>query len=97
MIGDVQAKITIGEALEAATHTAGNKPVDQSDAAAIQAAEVRATGTNIMTPGGLASLAQSAASFNVSLTKDDEKVKLTDVLSVRTFFQVKSCILLKLV
>lgn len=33
-----QAAITIGEALEATIRTAGSKPVDQSDAAAIQAA-----------------------------------------------------------
>lgn len=35
--------ITIGQAPEATALTAGDKPVDQSDAAAIQAAEVRAT------------------------------------------------------
>ncbi|KAG8370212.1 hypothetical protein BUALT_Bualt14G0093600 [Buddleja alternifolia] len=59
-----QAAITIGEALEAAARTAGNKPVDHSDAAAIQAAECRATGSNLIAPGGLAATAQSAAAFN---------------------------------
>ncbi|KAG6426901.1 hypothetical protein SASPL_111140 [Salvia splendens] len=34
--------VTIGEALEATALSAGNKPVDKSDVAAIQAAEVRA-------------------------------------------------------
>ncbi|KAK9933280.1 hypothetical protein M0R45_020481 [Rubus argutus] len=34
-----QNAITIGEALEASAQTAGDRPVDQSDAAAIQAAE----------------------------------------------------------
>ncbi|RVW54766.1 Late embryogenesis abundant protein D-34 [Vitis vinifera] len=38
--------ITIGEALQATALSAGNKPVDQSDAAAIQVAEMRATGSS---------------------------------------------------
>ena len=75
--------ITIGEALEATAKTAGDKPVDQSDAAAIQAAEVRATGSNVITPGGLAATAQSAASFNAGVDKDENKIKLRDVLTVR--------------
>ncbi|KAF9622635.1 hypothetical protein IFM89_032534 [Coptis chinensis] len=57
--------VTIGEALEATAFTARNKPVDQSDAAAIQAAEV--TGINIITPGAGAG--------------DEVKTKLGDVLS----------------
>ncbi|GAB2218776.1 hypothetical protein Droror1_Dr00002008 [Drosera rotundifolia] len=73
--------ITIGEALEATAITAGHKPVDRSDAAAIQAAEVRATGrTNIM-PGGLAATAQSAAQHNARTEKDEDKTKLADVLT----------------
>lgn len=52
--------ITIGEALEATALSAGNKPVNQSDAAAIQAAEIRASGS--IHPGGVAATAQSAAS-----------------------------------
>ncbi|XP_050220081.1 late embryogenesis abundant protein D-34-like [Mercurialis annua] len=79
--GTVQNVITIGEALEAAAHTAGNKPVDQSDAAAIQAAEVRATGSNVIIPGGLAATAQSAASCNATENRDEDKVKLTDILT----------------
>ncbi|KAJ0960113.1 hypothetical protein J5N97_000107 [Dioscorea zingiberensis] len=46
-----ECTITIGEALEASAQTAGDRPVDQSDAAAIQAAEVRATGSNVIIPG----------------------------------------------
>lgn len=77
-----EGTITIGEALEAAVLTAGNKPVEWSDAAAIQAAEVRATGrTNIM-PGGVAASAQSAATLNARANSDDEKTTLADVLTV---------------
>ncbi|XP_061359084.1 late embryogenesis abundant protein D-34-like [Gastrolobium bilobum] len=71
--------ITIGEALEASAVTrAGNKPVDQSDAAAIQAAEMRATGNNELEPGGLGATAQSAATRN---TRTLQKTTLSDVLS----------------
>lgn len=66
-------------ALQATVLTAGQKVVDQSDAAAIQAAEVRATGqTNIM-PGGLAATAQSAAQINARSTT--QKSTLADILS----------------
>ncbi|CAH8359814.1 unnamed protein product [Eruca vesicaria subsp. sativa] len=76
-----EGTITIGEALEAAVLTAGNKPVEWSDAAAIQAAEVRATGrTNIM-PGGVAASAQSAATLNARASSDDDKTTLADVLT----------------
>lgn len=82
--GDVEeAPITIGEALAATALTAGEKPVEQSDAAAIQAAEARATGSSIVTPGGLAATAQSAASANEGLAEDVDKIKLNDVLTVR--------------
>nr|XP_043614161.1 late embryogenesis abundant protein D-34-like [Erigeron canadensis] len=84
-IGDVhqQGAITIGEALEATARTAGNKAVEQSDAAAIQAAEVRATGSSVSVPGGLAAQAQSAATLNTS-TRDEDKVKLSEVLTDAT-------------
>ncbi|GAV81842.1 LOW QUALITY PROTEIN: SMP domain-containing protein, partial [Cephalotus follicularis] len=52
-VGAIQ-QITIGEALEAAAHTAGAKPLDQSDTAAIRVAEIRATGFIAIIPGGLA-------------------------------------------
>ncbi|PHU21880.1 Late embryogenesis abundant protein D-34 [Capsicum chinense] len=76
--------ITIGQALEAAAQTIPGKPVDQCDAAAIQAAEVRATGSNVIIPGGVAATAQSAAAYNESMIRDEDKVKLGDVLSSAT-------------
>ncbi|KAI3879351.1 hypothetical protein MKW92_017783 [Papaver armeniacum] len=76
--------VTIGEALEAVAITAGDKPIDQSDAAAIQAAEIGATGINATIPGGIAAEAQSAASANARLTNDEEKTKLSDVLTDAT-------------
>lgn len=77
-----QGAITIGEALEATAQTAGDKTVDQSDAAAIQAAEVRATGSTVTTPGGLAASAQSAAAHNETVGHDENKIKLNQVLAV---------------
>ncbi|TKY51168.1 Late embryogenesis abundant protein D-34 [Spatholobus suberectus] len=79
-----ESAITIGEALEATAHTVGNKLVEQGDASAIQAAEVRATGSNVITPGGLAAMAQSAAAYNADCKLDQDKVKLADVLTEAT-------------
>ncbi|XP_062021268.1 late embryogenesis abundant protein D-34-like [Rosa rugosa] len=73
--------ITIGEAFEATALSAGDKSVDQSDAAAIQAAEMRATGCSEISPGGLAAIAQYAVSAN---TREAEKTKLADVLEDAT-------------
>lgn len=77
-----QATVTIGDALEAAGRAGGDKPVDHSDAAAIQAAENRATGSNLTSPGSLAAAALSAAAYNDGLVGNEGKVKLADVLSV---------------
>lgn len=74
--------ITIGEALEAAALTAGRKPVEWSDAAAIQAAEVRATGRTAIVPGGVAAAAQSAASLNARTPRAEDKTTLADILGV---------------
>lgn len=74
--------ITIGEALEATVMTAGSKPVEQSDAASIQAAEVRATGRTNVVPRGVAAAAQSAATLNARTTREEDKTKLADVLAV---------------
>ncbi|KAK7814162.1 late embryogenesis abundant protein d-34 [Quercus suber] len=60
----LSSTVTIGEALEAAALSCGDKPVIQGGAAAIQAAEMRATRTNEITPGGVASMAQYAADIN---------------------------------
>lgn len=74
--------ITIGEALEATAIAVGQKPVEWSDAAAIQAAEARATGRMNIAPGSVAAIAQSAATTNARLTRDEDKTKIADVLKV---------------
>jgi hypothetical protein len=80
-----QDAVTIGRALEAAAVAgAGGKVVDQSDAAAVQAAEMRATGRNLTVPGGIAAAAQAAADQNARTMREEDKVKLRDVLSVRS-------------
>ncbi|XVF38240.1 hypothetical protein REPUB_Repub20aG0083000 [Reevesia pubescens] len=84
LTSQVQTAITIGEALEAVAQTAGDKPVDQSDAAAIQAAEVRATGSNVIIPGGLAATAQSAAAHNASVNRNVEEINHNEVLTGAT-------------
>ncbi|CAA6667182.1 unnamed protein product [Spirodela intermedia] len=75
-------KLTIGEALEAAALSEGEKLVDRSDAAAIQAAEMRATGLNETLPGGVGAQAQSAASINARVPPaSSERTTLGEVLS----------------
>ncbi|XP_020590719.1 late embryogenesis abundant protein 31-like [Phalaenopsis equestris] len=71
-------KITIGEALEAAALSQGDKPVEQSDAAAIQAAEVRAI--KMTAPHGVAAAAQSAAEINSKIAREEDKITVGDVL-----------------
>ncbi|KAF3436279.1 hypothetical protein FNV43_RR23371 [Rhamnella rubrinervis] len=61
----------------------GDKPVEQSDASAIQAAEVRATGTNEVQPGGVAATAQAAATYNARTMFEGGKTKVSDVLLLR--------------
>ncbi|XP_058008089.1 late embryogenesis abundant protein D-34-like [Hevea brasiliensis] len=75
--------ITIGEALEATAYSAtGDKPVDQSDAAAIKAVEVRAPRSNETPSTGIGAQAQSAADLNTRLMNDESKTTLSDVLAV---------------
>lgn len=74
---------TIGEALEATAISATDKPVDESDAAAIQAAEARATGLDHVVPGGVGEEAKSAAEHNVRIAEDEGKTTLGDILMVR--------------
>lgn len=75
--------ITIGEALETTAISVADKPVDSSDAAAIQAAERRATGgTGDTRQGGLGATAQAAASFNARSAQDVTMITISDVLSV---------------
>ncbi|GAB2220086.1 hypothetical protein Drorol1_Dr00007729 [Drosera rotundifolia] len=74
--------LTIADALEATARLAGDKPMDQSDAAAIQVAEVRATG--VVVSGGVGSMAQSAAALNVQIERDEDKIKIADILTNAT-------------
>ncbi|KAJ8543157.1 hypothetical protein K7X08_005680 [Anisodus acutangulus] len=77
--GVQEGAVTVGEALEAvALKPAGDKPIDESDAAAIQAAEARATGRSEVVPGGVGAEAKRAASINARI--DDDKTNLGDVL-----------------
>uniref|UniRef100_A0ACD6A1H7 Uncharacterized protein n=1 Tax=Avena sativa TaxID=4498 RepID=A0ACD6A1H7_AVESA len=78
--------VTIGEALQAA---ASDAPVGLADAAAVQAAETRATGLGRVVPGGVAAAAQKAAETNVRLgggvgDADEEMVRLRDVVGGAT-------------
>ncbi|XVE77798.1 hypothetical protein DITRI_Ditri13aG0091600 [Diplodiscus trichospermus] len=73
--------ITVGEALETTASSAGNKAVDSSDAAAIQAAERRVAGGDNRHLGGLGAKAQAAASFNARAARDVTKITISDVLS----------------
>ncbi|KZV55744.1 late embryogenesis abundant protein D-34-like, partial [Dorcoceras hygrometricum] len=57
-----------------------DKPVDESDAAAIQAAEIRATGHVV--PGGVGAEAKSAAENNARIARDEGKTTLGDLLMV---------------
>ncbi|KAI3674859.1 hypothetical protein L2E82_51861 [Cichorium intybus] len=60
-------------------NSAGGKPVDEGDAAAIQAAEVRATGRKQAVPGGVAAKAQAAAAHNIRAIREEDKTKLGDI------------------
>lgn len=80
--------VTIGEALEATSLSAGNKVIDKSDVAAIQAAEDRATGLGHLVPGGIGAEAESAAAHNMKATRDDEKTTLGDILTVNKHFEI---------
>ncbi|PNT67409.1 hypothetical protein BRADI_3g27150v3 [Brachypodium distachyon] len=76
-------KITMGEALEATAFSAGEEPVEASDAAAIEAAEARVNGA---TPaaGSLAARARAAADANAVAEREEDKTRLRDVLADAT-------------
>jgi len=76
--------ITIGEALEAVAISVGDKAVDQNDAAAISAAEIRASGETTVRSGGVGETAQAAATFNSNVMRAQDMTKLSDILTVRT-------------
>lgn len=75
---------TIGQALEAAARTAGDKPIDKADAAAVQAAEAKATRHGNLTQGGIGATAQVAAEANAIMDEGEEKVFIQDVLTSAT-------------
>ncbi|XP_078180264.1 late embryogenesis abundant protein 3-like [Carex rostrata] len=74
--------VTIGEALEATALVLGDKPVDHADAAAVVAAEMRATGLVGVVPGGVGAAALAAAESNSQNEKKSkqEKTSISDVL-----------------
>ncbi|PVH31824.1 hypothetical protein PAHAL_9G242700 [Panicum hallii] len=77
-------KITIGEALEATAFSAGDQPVEPSDAAVIAAAEVRATGTDEAPPDGLAARARAAVDANAFARREEDRATLRDILADAT-------------
>ncbi|KAM0863376.1 hypothetical protein ACQ4PT_044626 [Festuca glaucescens] len=84
--GGATDAVTIGEVLQAA---ASDAPVGLADAAAVQAAETRATGLGRVVPGGVAAAAHKAAETNMRLgggvgDTDEEMVRLRDVLGSAT-------------
>ncbi|KAG5567570.1 hypothetical protein RHGRI_002942 [Rhododendron griersonianum] len=80
---DVGARRVVVEALSKhlPSGAGGDKPVDLSDAAAIQAAEVA---TGVILPGGIGAAAQSAATHNARTLGDEDKTMLGDVLEDAT-------------
>ncbi|KAF2314856.1 hypothetical protein GH714_036944 [Hevea brasiliensis] len=84
--------ITIDEALEATAYSAtGDKPVDQNDAAAIKAVEVRAPRSNETPSTGIGAQAQSAADLNTRLMNDESKTTFSDVLAETSLSIRASC------
>ncbi|KAF0929751.1 hypothetical protein E2562_024440 [Oryza meyeriana var. granulata] len=82
-------KITICEALEVTALSAGDQPVEPSDAAAIEAAEARAAGLQDVDEaapplGGLAASARAATDANAHAKRDEDKTTLADVLADAT-------------
>lgn len=77
---DAGGGITIGEALLAAAAAIGDKPVDRADAAAIQAAEMRATGVSSGLGSGLGAEAQAAAMVNARMVYDEDKTTLSEII-----------------
>ncbi|XP_066351201.1 late embryogenesis abundant protein D-34-like [Miscanthus floridulus] len=73
--------VTIGRTLEAVVAMAGYRLVDYSDAAGIQVVETCATGSHATIPGAVPAAAQSATDQNARALRDEDKVKLRNVLS----------------
>lgn len=83
-VAEATDAVTVGEALQAAAQTAaGDRPVGLADAAAVQAAEMRATGLGGNLPGGVAAAAQQAAETNMMMRPAEEggkAVRIRDVV-----------------
>ncbi|KAE8780852.1 late embryogenesis abundant protein D-34-like [Hordeum vulgare] len=84
LVEEDASKVTIGEAMEAAALSAGDRPLEETDAAAIRAAETQAQGEDKVMPGGLADQAWAAASANAWAERDEDKITVGDVLSDAT-------------
>ena len=84
LVEEDASKVTIGEAMEAAALSAGDRPLEETDAAAIRAAETQAQGADEVMPGGLADQAWAAASANAWAERDEDKITVSDVLSDAT-------------
>jgi hypothetical protein len=65
--------------------------VDQSDAATVQAAEMRAMGRNLTVAGGVATVVQATADQNARTMREEDKLKLQDALSVRSLYDSLLC------
>ncbi|XP_065041376.1 late embryogenesis abundant protein D-34-like [Musa acuminata AAA Group] len=71
-------EVTIGQALKAAGMTAGDRPVGRANKAAVQVAEVRATGLGGPLAGGLGS---AAAEANARVGNAAQRATIGDVLA----------------
>lgn len=75
-------QMTIGEALERSGALAGDKPIEQCDAVAIQSAEMRAVVSKQTPITIVGRAANSAADLNTQATRDEDKTKFSDVVEV---------------
>ncbi|CAL5057450.1 unnamed protein product [Urochloa decumbens] len=76
-VAEATDAVTVGEALQAAP--GDDRPVSLADAAAVQAAEMRATGLGGNLPGGVAAAAQRAAEANTA-AEGKAAVRIRDVV-----------------
>ncbi|CAL4887198.1 unnamed protein product [Urochloa decumbens] len=72
-VAEATDAVTVGEALQAAP--GDDRPVSLADAAAVQAAEMRATGLGGNLPGGVAAAAQRAAEANMAEGKAAVRIR----------------------
>ncbi|RLN19318.1 late embryogenesis abundant protein D-34-like [Panicum miliaceum] len=84
----VADQVPVGQYIEAveddAADGAAAEPVEPSDAAAIAAAEARASGTDEAPPDGLAARARAAADANALALREEDRATLRDVLADAT-------------